>query len=116
MGAAARPACLPCVLCDAAALPLPTPVELDAVVNTLFFLSLSRPLSIFPEGTLHRMQQRWAARGWVGRCAAALACCYWGNGGGGGDGPPPPEAEESGKDVDKGSDPEDWEPSSPGVY
>lgn len=49
-------------------------------VNTLFFCSLSRPLSIFPEGTLHRMKQRWAARGWLGRCAAAIACCYCGSG------------------------------------
>ena len=51
-----------------------------AAVNTLFFCSLSRPLSIFPEGTLHRMKQRWAARGWLGRCAAAIACCYCGSG------------------------------------
>ncbi|PRW59946.1 alpha beta-hydrolase [Chlorella sorokiniana] len=114
-------------------------------VNTLFFCSLSRPLSIFPEGTLHRMQQRWAARGWLGRCAAALACCYCGGGGtaaaaagpsssssrqgasNGGSRPgswskagsaPLPEADvegqDGGKDVDKDSDAEDWEPASPG--
>ncbi len=86
------------------------------------------------------MQQRWAARGWLGRCAAALACCYCGPGGSsveaptsgrsGGEqsasasrpgswskagGKPLPDADvEEGKDVDKESNAEDWEPASPG--